>query len=130
MKRFTTKRDKEIIKTNTYLFTLGLPSRPESLKAGYCHLRVDAYIRNPLRCYRCHKYGHGSKSCHNPAACHRCGGTCEDSTLCVKTPSCVNCSGNHPSFSRDSYMESSLQFRLNVFRYHHVLLHQRLKISL
>ncbi|XP_067653210.1 uncharacterized protein [Haliotis asinina] len=100
VKRFTYKRENDIIKTNTYLFTFGLPTRPESLKAGYCHLRVNTYIPNPLRCYRCQKYGHGTKSCRSPAACHRCGGTCEDGKLCDKPPACVNCSGNHPSSSR------------------------------
>ncbi|XP_046559506.1 uncharacterized protein LOC124268557 [Haliotis rubra] len=101
VKRFTMKRDNETIKTNTYLFTFGLPARPESLKAGYCNLRVDAFIPNPLRCYSCQKFGHGSKSCRNAAACHRCGGACEDGKSCTNPPSCVNCSGSHPSSSKE-----------------------------
>ncbi|XP_048255091.1 uncharacterized protein LOC125381695 [Haliotis rufescens] len=101
VKRFSSKRNCEVTKTNTYLFTFGLPKIPESIRAGYCSIKVDMYIPNPLRCYKCQHYGHGSRTCHEQAACHRCGGNCPDSTQCNKDPSCVNCGDSHASSSKD-----------------------------
>ncbi|XP_046565083.1 uncharacterized protein LOC124273818 [Haliotis rubra] len=101
VKRFSSKRHGAIIKTNTYLFTFGLSKIPNSIKAGYCNIKVDLYIPNPLRCYKCQHYGHGSRTCNKDAACNRCGGNCDDSTECNKDPSCVNCGGNHVSSSKD-----------------------------
>ncbi len=98
------------------MFTFCLPVHPASLKAGYCHLKVNTFIPNPLRCYTCQKFGHGSKSCNNQAACYKCAGKCEDSDLCNNPPTCVNCSGNHPSSSKDC-PTWKLQFKISQLKH-------------
>ncbi len=101
VRRFTLKRNGEVILTNTYLFTFGLPKIPDSIKAGYCNIKVDICIPNPLTCYKCQQYGHGSRTFDKQAAWSRCGEEFTDSSEYVKDPSCVNCSGNHASSSKD-----------------------------
>ncbi|XP_048240225.1 uncharacterized protein LOC125373269 [Haliotis rufescens] len=101
VKRFSSKRNGEVIKTNTYLFTFGLPKIPTSIRAGYCNINVDMYIPNPLRCYKCEQYGHGSRTCVKQPVCHRCAGNCVDSADCNKDPLCVSCGGNHFSSSKE-----------------------------
>ncbi|XP_071115884.1 uncharacterized protein [Haliotis cracherodii] len=73
VRRFTFKKDGIITKTNTYLMTFARTTLPQSIKAGYFSIGVDVYVPNPLRCYKCQRFGHGSKSCHSSVACHRCG---------------------------------------------------------
>ncbi|XP_071078439.1 uncharacterized protein [Haliotis cracherodii] len=65
VKRFTIKKDGVITNTNTYLMTFAQTSLPQSIKASYMNIGVDVYVPNPLRCYKCQHFGHGSKSCHN-----------------------------------------------------------------
>ncbi|XP_071091234.1 uncharacterized protein [Haliotis cracherodii] len=63
VKRLTFKKDGVITNTNTYLMTFARTTLPQSIKAGYFHIGVDVYVPNPLRCYKCQRFGHGSKSC-------------------------------------------------------------------
>ncbi|XP_048246319.1 uncharacterized protein LOC125377331 [Haliotis rufescens] len=90
VKRFTVKRDGVVQLTNTYLFTFARTTIPESIKAGYCNIGVEVYIPNPLRCYTCQAFGHGSKSCHASAVCYRCGDK-HEATDCRKDVKCANC---------------------------------------
>ncbi|XP_048240218.1 uncharacterized protein LOC125373261 [Haliotis rufescens] len=99
VKRFTVKKDGVISNTNTYLLTFARTSIPQSIKAGYFNIGVEVYVPNPLRCYKCQQFGHGSKSCNNSVVCHRCGGTHESSD-CEKDFYCFNCHGPHPASSR------------------------------
>lgn len=94
VKRLSSKRNIEVPKTNTYFLTFGPPKIPDYFTAGYCNIKVDMHIPNPLRCLKCHHYGHGSRTCDKQAAFHRCGGNCADSAACDKDPSCVNFGGN------------------------------------
>lgn len=99
VKRITIKRDDKIIKTGTYILTFKLHDLPGKLLIGYLSVQVDKYIPNPLRCFSCQKFGHGSASCKNKPVCCTCG---EDGhePICTRPPKCCNCQGNHPASSK------------------------------
>ncbi|XP_048244078.1 uncharacterized protein LOC125376183 [Haliotis rufescens] len=99
VKRFTVKKDGMVVDTNTYLFTFARSKIPQSIKAGYCNIGVEVYIPNPLRCYTCQAFGHGSKSCRASAVCYRCGDK-HETTDCRNDVKCSNCGGNHMASSK------------------------------
>ena len=99
VKRFSIKKDGRIIKINTYLLTFSTPTPPKGIKAGFCSVPVEKYIPNPLRCYKCQRYGHGSSSCKGQPICVRCADKHND-TECNKAIKCANCSGDHMASSK------------------------------
>ncbi|GBN73498.1 hypothetical protein AVEN_150429-1 [Araneus ventricosus] len=64
-------------------------------------LSVRAYIPNPLRCFKCQRFGHSKTSCRGTLTCARCAEVGHESTDCTRTEKCVNCKGEHTSFSRN-----------------------------
>ncbi|XP_023210492.1 uncharacterized protein LOC111613378 [Centruroides sculpturatus] len=68
--------------------------------AGYLRCPVRPYIPNPLRCFKCQRFGHSQTSCRGKSLCAQCGIEGHDSTECKSTPHCVNCKDAHPSYSR------------------------------
>ncbi|XP_048239037.1 uncharacterized protein LOC125372628 [Haliotis rufescens] len=100
VKRFTMKsRDGDIIPSNTYLLTFALSALPKSIKAGYLNIGVEVYVPNPLRCFKCQKFGHGSKFCNHSVVCQRCGEG-HDNTDCTAEVKCANCKGTHLASSK------------------------------
>ncbi len=73
VKRFTIRKNNEVQQTNTYLFSFSTPTAPTSIKAGYCNIKVETYIPNPLRCFKCQKFGHGVNTCTLSVVCAHCG---------------------------------------------------------
>jgi len=88
-------------RTNTIILTFALPRPPKHIKAGYIRVPVDLYIPNPLRCYKCQKYGHGSKTCRGSAVCVKCGGAGHDGSDCSGVTKCANCGGGHMASSKE-----------------------------
>lgn len=69
---------------------------PERVRIGYISFPVRAYVKAPMRCYNCQRYGHIAKVCKAKKRCARCGGEhdygrCEEDAE-VK---CCNCGGAH-----------------------------------
>ena len=87
VKRFTIRKNHEKVNTNTLLLTFNSVVTPKTLKNFYKIIKVDMYVRNPLRCFNCQKFGHHEINC--PADL---GSVCEK---------CVNCGENHMSRSSD-----------------------------
>jgi len=81
-------------------------------------LKVDAYIPNTLRCFKCQRYGHHRMTCKRELTCAKCGTTGHEDRDCSQKPHCVNCDGDHGSFCRDCPMwkrEKNIQ-TVNVTR--------------
>lgn len=87
--------------SNTFILTFSAPTPPKFVRAAYLRIPVELFVPNPLRCYKCQRFGHGQSTCGRPAICARCGGTDHHDNDCQAAPHCVNCSGNHPTFSKD-----------------------------
>ncbi|XP_048240226.1 uncharacterized protein LOC125373270 [Haliotis rufescens] len=115
VKRFTRINDGVVTNTHTYLFTFARSSLPQSIKAGYVNIGVDMYIPNPLRCFKCQTFGHGSKSCAKPVKCHRCAGSHEGND-CEEDIVCANCGGQHFSSSK-SCPVWQLESKINKMKY-------------
>ena len=102
VRRISIKRNDESILTNTYIMTFNKPKTPTELKIGYQVVKVDVYIPNPLRCYKCQKFGHHESRCTRQAVCKRCGEKEPDheEKTCEKDRHCVNCGEAHSADSK------------------------------
>jgi hypothetical protein len=87
--------------TNTFILTFNSPTPPTAVKAAYMKLTVEPYIPNPLRCYKCQKFGHGQNTCKHCTVCARCGQDGHVDTDCQAPAHCLNCRGDHPAYSKD-----------------------------
>ncbi|KAG1683682.1 Nucleic-acid-binding protein from mobile element jockey [Nymphon striatum] len=101
VKKITVTRDGKKISTGTIILTFNTPEPPKAIKAAYLYIKVETYVPNPLRCFKCQKFGHHQATCKREAACGRCGEANHDDTGCKNTPCCINCSGSHASYSRE-----------------------------
>ena len=95
VQRILVTRDGKKSPTNTFILTFDCPTVPSSIKIAYFNVPVEPYVPNPLRCFRCQRFGHHKDKCRCKPVCARCGGEGHEADGCVKDPSCVNCKGNH-----------------------------------
>ncbi|GBM14708.1 hypothetical protein AVEN_71990-1 [Araneus ventricosus] len=102
VKRITIKRNGQIFPTKHLILTFNNPTLPKSVKIAYINCPVKPYIPDPIRCFKCQKFGHTITACKsNKENCARCSLPDHNSQTCKSTtPKCFNCSGEHPSFSR------------------------------
>ena len=83
-----------------YLLKFKKSVLPPAVKVGYLVLNVKQFIPNPLRCYKCQRYGHGSRNCTRSVdTCDNCGDDGHTRMECNEEPYCINCKGPHPSSS-------------------------------
>ncbi len=100
VKQFTIKKDGQVRKTGTFLLTFDSTSLPQSINVGYLRTKVDIYVPNPLRCFKCQKFGHGQTSCKGQSVCMKCGKASHGDDPCTGPLHCVNCAGSHASNSK------------------------------
>ena len=88
--------------TGIYVLTFDMPTPPRHVKCAYIRLPVEEYIPNPMRCFKCQKYGHTMNKCNSQSLCGRCGSKEQNYSTreCRGKPLCVNCKGEHPAFSK------------------------------
>ena len=87
--------------TNTVILSFNTQTPPKYITVGFERVSVAMYIPNPLRCFKCQRYGHGSNNCKNQLACARCGTQGHNDSSCKQEEKCVNCGGHHMASSRD-----------------------------
>jgi len=88
-------------RTNTVVLTFASPRPPKHITAGYLRVPVEPYIPNPLRCFKCQKYGHSSKACKNVVVRAKCGEAGHEGVSCSNHQKCANCKCEHSASSRD-----------------------------
>ena len=81
----------ETINTNTYILNFDTPKTPTEINIGYMKIKVDTYIPNPLRCFKCQKFGHHQDRCTRPPACGKCGKNNTRLMDCQKETFYTNC---------------------------------------
>lgn len=100
-KRIINRKNGETKPTNLVILTFDTPVLPKQIIAGYLKINVRPFIPNPLRCFKCQKYGHSRTTCRSRLdTCGRCGEEGHDSVACMKKAYCVNCQGEHPAYSK------------------------------
>ena len=104
VKRFTKKRNENIEPTNTYLLSFGMPTLPKNIKVGFYQMKIETFVPNPLRCFKCQRFGHGQTNCKGSETCFRCGEEGHDGKNCHKEHKCKNCKGEHMASSKQCPM--------------------------
>ena len=101
VRRIFAFREGHKVSTNSFILDFSFSRLPTEIKIGYLHVPVEQYIPNPLRCFRCQRFGHGKNSCKNEIVCPRCSQKGHDQDTCSSPPHCANCGGDHSCSSRD-----------------------------
>lgn len=91
VRRLTTFRDGQRRDTSLLVVTFNTTTLPDTLLAGYIRYEVRVFIPNPLRCFNCQRFGHGSKFCKQSARCFRCGDAPHEGTPCSSPTKCLSC---------------------------------------
>ena len=99
VKRVTIKRDNKIIQTP---MTFDLPTIPQKIKISCAMESVEKFIPNPLRCYKCQKFGYHKDKCNGRSVCGKYGEKNPDNSTeeCEKTHRCANWGGDHPVYGK------------------------------
>ena len=91
-------RDGQRKPTGTFILTFQSQTLPKYIRVGYYRVAVSQFIPNPIRCYKCQKFGHTKFNCRKNEVCNKCGKEDHtDSEECTNEAKCVNCQGNHAS---------------------------------
>ena len=98
--RVTVKKGEVITPTNTLFLTFNRPDMPAEITVGYLKVKVSLFIPNPMRCYKCNKFGHTSQRCRLDKKCQWCGKD-EHQGGCDGPKKCSNCSGPHASSDKE-----------------------------
>ncbi|GBM30679.1 hypothetical protein AVEN_259552-1 [Araneus ventricosus] len=117
VKRITIKRNGQIFPTKHPILTFNNPVLPKNVKIAYINCPVKPYIPDPLRCFKCQKFGHTTIACRgNKEICARCSLPDHNSQTCKSTTQkCYNCSADHPSYSR-SYPRYKLEKEIQTIK--------------
>ncbi|GFV46230.1 uncharacterized protein TNCV_5037181 [Trichonephila clavipes] len=100
VRRITIKKDSAVIPTKHVILTFSSPTLPQTIKAGYLNCKIRPYIPNPLRCFKCQRFGHSQTSCRGQLTCSRCASVGHASTDCLLELKCINCSQAHSADSK------------------------------
>ncbi|GFW57074.1 uncharacterized protein TNCV_1116021 [Trichonephila clavipes] len=93
-------KDASTVQTKYFILTFNSPTLPKTIKAGYLHCKILPYIPNPLRCFKCQRFGHLQTACRGQLTCSKCATVGHSSTYCSLEQKCVNCSQPHSADSK------------------------------
>ena len=83
------------------MYILTYNSERNKKKIGYINEKTEKYIPNPLRCFKCQKFGHHGSVCNGHTICGECGEREPNhTTINCNVNRYANCSENHPSYTR------------------------------
>ncbi|GFW88370.1 transposable element Tcb1 transposase [Trichonephila clavipes] len=76
------------------------PEKRDKKITGYLNCKIRPYIPNPLRCFKCQRFGHSQTACRGQLTCSRCASVGHASSDCTLEQKCVNCSQPHSADSK------------------------------
>jgi hypothetical protein len=85
--------------TPVIILTFRTPTPPKEIFAEYLAVKVDVYVPNPLRCFKCQQFGHHQSACKRSVVCPKCSMAAHGEEPCTNPVKCVNCSGDHPTYA-------------------------------
>ena len=100
--RISVFRDGQRKPTGTFILIFQSQTLPKYIRVGYYRVAVSQFIPNPVRCYKCQKYGHTKFNWRKNDVCTKCGQ--EDHTdhqECKNEAKCVNCQGKHEANNKE-----------------------------
>lgn len=101
--QMTRKKGDDIENLPIYILTFKTTYRPPHVMIGWTRCPTRLYIPRPRRCYKCQKYGHGSKSCRSAEeVCPKCAAPKHEGE-CVSPIKCSNCNQDHPSYDKKCF---------------------------
>ena len=78
------------IPNGTFFLTFNSECLPTYLFLGFERFKVERYLSTPRRCFKCQKFGHGSKTCRSKEdICSICASTDHSYKDCIATGICV-----------------------------------------
>ena len=89
--------------TNAYILTISSPILSTPVKIGFQIVKVDVYVPNPSRCFKCQRNGHHISKYPIQETCSKCAhqDPDPDSTTCSNPLHCIDCKSPHSTFSRE-----------------------------
>lgn len=112
VRRISTRRNGVLCDTPLLVLTFSMASLPQHVTAGFYSLKVRHYIPEPMRCFKCQKFGHTSSRCTSSVAVCVCGKPLHEGSPCSEPLHCVNCSGAHsvrykqcPAYCREKQIQ-------------------------
>ena len=92
VRRLTTKKDGQRRDTHRLVLTFASLTLPQNIKIGYLNFEVAIFVPNPIRCFKCQRYGHGINSCSfHSARCPLCGEPPHGEEPCPVPQRCLSC---------------------------------------
>ena len=103
-RRILSRRGGVSVPTNNIVLTFSGTELPSHITVGYVRVKVRTFIPNPMRCFRCQRFGHTRTSCRGKPTCSKCSSTDHIDDECGShTLKCVNCGDDqtpHASYDR------------------------------
>ena len=100
--RISVFRDGQRKPTGTFILAFQSQTLPKYIRVGYYRMAVSQFIPNPVRCYKCQKFGHTKFNCRKNEVCTKCRHEDHtDSQECKNEAKCVNCQGKHASNDKE-----------------------------
>ncbi|CAL4098408.1 unnamed protein product, partial [Meganyctiphanes norvegica] len=116
----TNYRTKHRENSNTVLITFHSHRLPSHVYIGLERFPVSRHVPNPLRCYKCQRFGHNTSRCASAdQICATCAGVDHDDKHCPNSdaPKCKNCSGPHKAWDRECPFYKT-ELAINEYRAH------------
>ena len=89
------------VPSNNLVLTFKGTNLPDRVYYGYASYKVKEFVPDPIRCFKCQKFGHIVTNCKSRVAkCAKCGKTDHDYKDCTNDMKCTNCGKNHSAAFR------------------------------